>query len=162
MRGVTAEPITPRPTKYKEFLKTLAENSTIWFTIVHKETGKFMGQCSIKVAEPVKNGDGLFGISMLPKFWGMGYGTEATRFTVDHAFRALGVQLNVSEGNEAAIAAYKKMWGNSNFMRCCKDKNQQLEAAGRKRRANCNDGHWEDSLSMGVLDEKWADMYWKN
>ncbi|KAG1822496.1 acyl-CoA N-acyltransferase [Suillus subaureus] len=112
MRGVTAEPIAPRPTKYKESLKTLAENSTIWFTIVHRETGQFMGQCSIKVAEPVKNRDGLFGISMLPKFWGKGYGTEATRFTVDQAFRALGVQrvsLSVLEGNEAAIAVYKKI-----------------------------------------------------
>ncbi|KAG1879081.1 acyl-CoA N-acyltransferase [Suillus subluteus] len=150
MQGVTAEPTAPRPTKYKEFLKTLAENSTIWFTIVHRETGQFMGQCSIKVVEPVKNRDGLFGISMLPKFWGKGYGTEATRFTVDHAFRALGVQrvsLTILEGNEAAIAVYKKIG---------------FKEEGRKRRANWIDGHWEDGLSMGVLDEEWAEMYWKN
>ncbi|KAG1727139.1 acyl-CoA N-acyltransferase [Suillus lakei] len=150
MRGLTAEPIAPRPTIYKEYLKTLAENSTIGFTIVLKETGEFMGQCSIKVAEPVKNRDGWFGISMLPKFWGKGYGTEATRFTVDLAFRMLGVQrvsLDVLEGNEAAIAVYKKIG---------------FKEEGRKRRANWVDGHWEDGLSMGVLDEEWAEMYWKN
>ncbi|KAG0700461.1 acyl-CoA N-acyltransferase [Suillus ampliporus] len=149
MRGLIAEPITPQPTKYKEFLKTIAENSTIWFTIVLKETGEYMGQCSINVIEPVKNRDGLFGISILPKFWGKGYGTEATRFTVDQAFRALGVQrvsLNVVEGNEAAIAVYKKIG---------------FKEEGRKRRANWFDGHWEDVLSMGVLDEEWAERYWK-
>ncbi|KAG2065602.1 acyl-CoA N-acyltransferase [Suillus decipiens] len=107
-----------------------------------------MGQCNIKVAESVKNRDGLFWISILPKFWGKGYGTEATRFTVDHAFRALGVQcvsLNVLEGNEAAIVVYKKCSG--------------FKEEDGKRRTNWNDGHWEDSLSMGVLDEKWAEMY---
>ncbi|KAG2065589.1 hypothetical protein BDR04DRAFT_1032366, partial [Suillus decipiens] len=61
--------------------------------IVHRETGQFMGRCSIKVAEPANlNKDGSFGISMLLKFWGKGCGTEATRFTVDHAFRVPGVQ----------------------------------------------------------------------
>ncbi|KAG1749191.1 acyl-CoA N-acyltransferase [Suillus lakei] len=150
MRWGTAEPIVPGPTKYKEIIKIFAENSTIWFTIVHKETGQFMGQCCVKVAEPVKNRDGVFVISMLPKFWGKGYGTEATRFTIDHAFRALGIQrvsLNVLEGNEAAIAIYKKIG---------------FKEEGRKRRANWVDGHWEDGLSMGVLDEEWAEMHWKN
>ncbi|OAX42327.1 acyl-CoA N-acyltransferase, partial [Rhizopogon vinicolor AM-OR11-026] len=146
---VTADPVTPQPTKYKEFLKTLAENSTIWFTIVLKETGKFMGYCNIKWIEPAKNRDGVLGISMFPKFWGMGYGTEAATFIVDHAFRALGVQrvsLNVFEGNEAAIAVYKKIG---------------FKEEGRKRRGNWIDGHWEDNLSMGVLDEEWAERYWK-
>lgn len=89
MRGATADPIIPRTTKYKEFLKTLAENSTIWFTIVLKGTGEFMGQCSIKWIEPIKHRDGALGISIRPKFWGKGYGTEATMFIVDHAFRVL-------------------------------------------------------------------------
>ena len=113
-RRVTADPTIPHPTKYKEIIKTLAENSTIWFTIVLQETGEFMGYCNIRWIEPIKNRDGIFGISMLPKFWGIGYGTEATTFTVDHAFRALGiprVSLNVFEGNEAAIAVYKKVCG---------------------------------------------------
>jgi RimJ/RimL family protein N-acetyltransferase len=114
MRGVTAEHTTPRPTNYKEFLKTLAENSTIWFTIVLKDTGEFMGQCSIRWIEPMKNRDGVLGISMLPRFWGMGYGTEATTFIVNHAISALGLQrvsLDVLGGNGAAIALYTKMWG---------------------------------------------------
>ncbi|KAG1758588.1 acyl-CoA N-acyltransferase [Suillus occidentalis] len=149
MRGVTAEPIAPHPTKYKESLKTLAESSTIWFTIVEKKNMHFMGQCSIKVAEPVKNRDGSFEISMYPRFWGQGYGMEAAWFIVDHAFKALGLQrvsLDVLEGNETAIKLCKKIG---------------FKEEGRKRRANWVDGHWEDSLSMGVLDDEWAEMYWK-
>ncbi|KAG2353340.1 hypothetical protein BDR07DRAFT_1309805, partial [Suillus spraguei] len=83
-----------------------AESSTIWFTIIHKETGQFMGHHSIKVTEPVKNRNRLLRISMLPKFWGKGYGTEVVRFTVNRSLRALRdqcVSLNVLEGNAAAI-----------------------------------------------------------
>ncbi|KAH7927679.1 acyl-CoA N-acyltransferase [Leucogyrophana mollusca] len=148
-RGVTSQPTVPRPTKYKEFLKELAENSTIWFTIILKETGGFVGQCSIKATEPQKNRDAVFGISMFPEFWGKGYGTEATRFTVDYAFKALGVQrvsLTVLEGNPGAIAVYKKVG---------------FQIEGRKRRANWVEGKWEDLLSMGVLDQEWAALYSK-
>jgi RimJ/RimL family protein N-acetyltransferase len=70
-----------------------------------------MKECVIKVVEPVKNRDGLFGIAMLPIFLGKGNSMEATRFTVDHVLRALGVQRvssSVSERNEAVIAVYKK------------------------------------------------------
>lgn len=42
-RFVTMEPNIPHPTKYKEFLKAQAEGSTIWFSIIQKETGEFVG-----------------------------------------------------------------------------------------------------------------------
>ena len=110
-RFVTMEPNIPHPTKYKEFLKAQAEGSTIWFSIILKDTGEFVGQCSIKVSEP-KNRDGTFGISIYSKFWGNGYGTEASKSIIGHAFEALGIQrvsLTVLEGNAAAIAVYKKL-----------------------------------------------------
>jgi RimJ/RimL family protein N-acetyltransferase len=84
-RFITGEPVVPRPEKYKEFLKAQAEGSTIWFSIILKETGEFVGQCSIKVSEP-KNRDGTFGISVYPRFWGKGYGTEASKFMIGYAF----------------------------------------------------------------------------
>jgi RimJ/RimL family protein N-acetyltransferase len=111
---VTAEHTIPRPMNHKEFLKTLAENSIIWFAIVLKDTGEFLGQCSIGWIEPMNNRDGVLGISMLPRLWGMGYGTEVTTFIVNHAIRVLGLQrvsLDVLGGNETAIALYTKMWG---------------------------------------------------
>ncbi|KIJ62716.1 hypothetical protein HYDPIDRAFT_114406 [Hydnomerulius pinastri MD-312] len=145
-RFITGEPIVPRPTKFKEFLKNQAEGSTIWFSVILKETGEFVGQCSIKVSEP-KNRDGLFGISMYPKFFGKGYGTEASKFTVGYAFKALGIQrvsLTVLEGNAAALAVYKKLG---------------FKEEGRKRRSNWTEGHWEDLFYMGVLEEEWTALH---
>lgn len=111
-RFITNEPIVPRPTKYKEHLKKWAEQQcTLYLTLISRETGEFVGQCSIIVQEP-KNRDGFFGIALHPKFWGAGYGSETSKFVIGYAFRALGVQrvsLQVFEGNEAAISLYKKL-----------------------------------------------------
>lgn len=53
----------------------------------------------------------MLGITMLPDGQGKGYGTEATRFMVDWAFRMGGlhrVWLSVFEGNDRAVRVYKK------------------------------------------------------
>ena len=110
-RFITNEPIVPRPTKYKGDIKKRAEQSTLFFMLILRETSEFVGQCSIMVQEP-KNRDGFFGIALHPKFWGAGYGTEVSRFVIGYAFKALGLQrvsLLVFEGNEAAIALYKRL-----------------------------------------------------
>lgn len=110
-RGKTFGPVVPRPSKYKEFLRNLAEDSALWFTIAMKDTGEFMGHCMVRIPE-YKNRDGEFSISMFPRFWGQGYGTEAAMFTVGYAFRALGLQrlsLSVLDGNTAARRLYTKM-----------------------------------------------------
>lgn len=110
-RFITNEPVVPHPAKYKEVLKAKAESSTIWFSIELKDTGAFVGQCSVKVSES-KNRDGLFEISIRPDLWGNGYGTEASKFMIGYAFEALGIQrvsLTVFEGNARAIAIYKKL-----------------------------------------------------
>lgn len=110
-RFITEEAVVPRSEKYKEILRAKAESWTIWFTVVLKGTGEFVGQCCVRTLEP-KNRDALFGISMHPKFWGNGYGTEATKFIIGYAFETLGIQrvsLTVYEGNTRAIALYKKL-----------------------------------------------------
>lgn len=112
-RGKTFGPVVPRPPKYKECLRSLAEESALWFTIVIKDTGTFVGHCVVRIAE-YKNRSGEFSISLLPRFWGKGYGTEAATFTVRHAFNALGLQrlsLSVLDGNIAARKLYTKMSG---------------------------------------------------
>ncbi|KAG9312409.1 acyl-CoA N-acyltransferase [Chiua virens] len=142
-RGKTFGPVVPRPPKYKDFLRSLAEESTLWFTIAMRDTGEFVGHCLIRISE-YKNRDGEFSISLFPKFWGKGYGTEATVFTVGHAFSALGLQrlsLCVLEGNVAARRLYTKIG---------------FREEGRKRRGNWAEGKWEDIIYMGVLEEEWA------
>lgn len=111
LRGKTFGPVIPHPPKYREFLRNLAQDSALWFTIAIKDTGEFVGHCMVRIPE-YKNRDGEFSISMFPKFRGKGYGTEAATFTVGRAFRALGLQrvsLSVLEGNTAARRLYTKM-----------------------------------------------------
>jgi RimJ/RimL family protein N-acetyltransferase len=31
---------------------------------------------------------------------------------------------------------------------------------GVRRRGNLVDGHWEDIVSMGVLDDEWLEWHW--
>ncbi|KAF9050901.1 acyl-CoA N-acyltransferase, partial [Rhodocollybia butyracea] len=102
----------------------------------------FVGTTSITMTHP-KNRDGIFTIMLSPKFWGRGYGEEVTRWVVDYAFRSLGlhrVSLGVFDGNERA----KKMYQKVGFVE-----------EGRKRKVNWINGHWEDNVLMGILQEEW-------
>ncbi|KAG2096520.1 acyl-CoA N-acyltransferase [Suillus discolor] len=146
-RTLTFSAIAPAPSsKYKEHMKTFAEGSALWFSLVHKKNYEYVGFCCINLLE-AKNRDARLGVTIASRFWGKGYGTEATRFTVNHAFKQFGLQrisLDVTEGNARARAVYTKLG---------------FKEEGRKRRGNWIDGHWEDIIAMGVLDEEWAELH---
>ena len=58
------------------------------------------------------NRHATFSISLMPQFWSKGYGTEVTKFIVNHAFVQMNmhrISLQVYDGNERAISLYKKM-----------------------------------------------------
>ncbi|KAJ3918241.1 acyl-CoA N-acyltransferase [Lentinula edodes] len=112
---------------------------------VDTEVGQFVGTTSITMSHP-KNRDGIFAIMLEPKFWGRGYGEEVTRFVVDYCFHTLGlhrVSLMVFNGNKRAVNLYKKVG---------------FVEEGRKRKVNWIDGHWEDMIYMGILEEEWKRM----
>ncbi|KAH0832161.1 acyl-CoA N-acyltransferase [Lanmaoa asiatica] len=100
-------------TPQQQLKKRLREQmgSAVFGTIVRRrDTGEFMGQVVIHVLER-KNRDGTYGICLLPRFWNCGYGSEATAFVVDYAFRWIGLQrlsLTVFACNERAVAVYEK------------------------------------------------------
>ncbi|KAG2153027.1 acyl-CoA N-acyltransferase [Suillus bovinus] len=139
--------IAPPPfSKYKQYMKTFAEGSSLWFSLVHKESYDYVGYCCINLLE-AKNRDARLGVTISSRFWGKGYGTEATRFTVNHAFKYFGLQrisLDVTESNVRARTVYTKLG---------------FKEEGRKRRGNWIDGHWEDIIAMGVLDDEWAELH---
>jgi len=140
-------PIRPLGPTYKETLKKLMDVPTFAAVITLTETGEFMGQGLLHVAEG-KNRDAEFSIVLLPKFWNKGYGTEATKFIIDHAFRWYGLHrasLNVFGNNPRAIAVYERIG---------------FVMEGRKREAVWMDNGWVDSLSMGVLRKEWAALHW--
>lgn len=83
------------------------------FAIHISETGELIGTTALTDAGSGHPNAALFRIVIGEKWaWEQGYGTEATRLVVEHAFESLGldeVQLEVFRHNPRAIAAYRKV-----------------------------------------------------
>lgn len=78
---------------------------------------------------------GIFSLGNL----GRGYGTEAVRLIVDHAFNVMGLHrlgLRVLALNERALRTYQKCG---------------FVIEGREREAALVDGEWHDDIIMGLL-----------
>ncbi|KAF9027362.1 acyl-CoA N-acyltransferase [Rhodocollybia butyracea] len=143
------EYVVPRGPKFMEKIAAKAEEAVMYLMIETKgkdsdseghsnggnggdelDVPEFVGTTSITMTHP-KNRDGIFTIMLSPKFWGRGYGEEVTRWVVS---------LGVFDGNERA----KKMYQKVGFVE-----------EGRKRKVNWINGHWEDNVLMGILQEEW-------
>jgi RimJ/RimL family protein N-acetyltransferase len=114
---------------------------------VHERaTGRLIGSCAFSQLDG-DNGSALYHITIGESdAWGRGYGTEATRLMIDHAFGTLGlhrIALFVFEFNERAIRAYK---------RC------GFVVEGRSRESIWRDGRWWDELAMSILESDWRRM----
>jgi RimJ/RimL family protein N-acetyltransferase len=111
-----------------------------------KATGRLIGSCAFSQLDG-DNGSALYHITIGESdAWGRGYGTEATRLMIDHAFGTLGlhrIALFVFEFNERAIRAYK---------RC------GFVVEGRSRESIWRDGRWWDELAMSILESDWRRM----
>jgi RimJ/RimL family protein N-acetyltransferase len=123
-------------------LRALGSES-LTMAIHDRETNRLIGSCAFSQVDG-ENGSAMFHITIGEKdMWGRGYGTEATRLMLDHAFGTLGlhrVALTVFEFNERAIRAYR----NCGFV-----------VEGRARESIWRDGRWWDELAMSVLSTEW-------
>ena len=112
--------------------------------IHERATDRLIGTCAFSQLDG-ENGSALYHITIGEKdAWGRGYGTEATRLMLDHAFGTLGlhrIALSVFEFNERAIRAYR---------RC------GFVVEGRPRESIWRDGRWWDELAMSVLEIRLA------
>ena len=123
-------------------LRALGTDS-MTMAIHDRETGRLIGSCAFSQVDG-ENGSAMYHITIGEKdVWGRGYGTEATRLMLDHAFGSLGlhrIALTVFEFNERAIRAYR---------RC------GFVVEGRARESIWRDGRWWDELAMSVLSSEW-------
>jgi RimJ/RimL family protein N-acetyltransferase len=114
-RGLTNTFVIPRAPNWKDKVAEFVDNALVYVVITSKDTGAFMGMCSIGIEGSsafAKNRNGRTDISIFPEYWNKGYGTEALKFVVDYAFRWLAlhrVSLGVCESNKGAIASYQKL-----------------------------------------------------
>jgi RimJ/RimL family protein N-acetyltransferase len=149
-----ADPAVARLTRYQDgpmrtdeidrFFQARAVGPTSLAMGVHiRDTGRLIGSCAFSQLDP-DNGSALYHITIGEKdAWGKGYGTEATRLMLDHAFGTLGlhrIALSVFAFNERAIRSYRKVG---------------FSIEGRSREAIWRDrGYW-DELQMSLLADEW-------
>jgi [ribosomal protein S5]-alanine N-acetyltransferase len=91
-----------------------------------------------------RNRHACFGITIgIPEAWGKGYGTEATRLMVNHAFETMNlnrVWLQVFEYNLRALRTYEKIG---------------FKKEGTLRQENFREGRYWDTHVMGLLRQEW-------
>jgi RimJ/RimL family protein N-acetyltransferase len=136
-----------RPEEIERFFAARVVGPDAMAMAIHEaSTGRLIGSCAFSQLDG-DNGSALFHITIGEKdAWGHGYGTEATRLMLDHAFGTLRlhrVALFVFEFNERAIRAYR---------RC------GFVIEGRSRESIWRDGRWWDELAMSVLETDWRRM----
>jgi RimJ/RimL family protein N-acetyltransferase len=111
--------------------------------IAVKVTDKLIGGTGFHHID-FQNRRASFGIAIGDKAeWGKGYGTEATRLMVNHAFATLNlnrVWLNVYEFNRRGIRAYERVG---------------FKQEGILRQDCFREGRYWDSIIMGILREEW-------
>jgi [ribosomal protein S5]-alanine N-acetyltransferase len=128
----------------EEFLRRTGESTTdLVLGIVVGQTGQFVGVTGLHQVDH-RNRHASFGITLGEKgAWGQGYGTEATRLMVRHAFQTLNlnrVWLHVYEYNARGLRAYEKAG---------------FRVEGRLRQDTFRDGRYWDTFVMGILRDDW-------
>lgn len=82
------------------------------FAVIHKESGKLIGDCGITLVETDGNIENNFGYIIHPPFQGNGYGTESARACVNYAFCELmlkRITANMVANNTASIRVAEKL-----------------------------------------------------
>jgi RimJ/RimL family protein N-acetyltransferase len=131
----------------EEFIRRLAESTTdLALGIAVRGDDRLIGVTGLHQVD-LRNRHAAFGIVVGDKgSWGKGYGTEATRLLVGHAFETLNlnrVWLEVYEYNDRGQRVYQKVG---------------FRVEGRLRQDTFRDGRYWDTLVMGVLREEWESV----
>jgi RimJ/RimL family protein N-acetyltransferase len=123
--------------------RTAGSVSDMAVAVVEQASDQLIGATGLHDIDP-RNRHAQFGITIGDKTaWGKGFGTEATRLMVRHAFASLNlnrVYLEVYEYNERARHVYEKLG---------------FQIEGRLRQHTFRDGRYWDTFIMGVLRDEW-------
>ncbi|MEO5939475.1 MAG: GNAT family protein, partial [Candidatus Limnocylindrales bacterium] len=137
-----------QPDEIERFFAARALGSDSLAMAIHVRDGdRLVGTCALSQLDS-DNGSALFHITIGEKdAWGHGFGTEATRLMIDHAFGTLGLHrigLTVFAFNERAIRSYRSVG---------------FVVEGRAREAIWREGRWWDEISMSILDGDWQALH---
>lgn len=105
--------IQKKPTKEenkKKFTELIEQKSGLNFAIIRKEDKTYIGDCKLHSIDD-KDKNAKLAIGLIEKYFGQGYGTDATKCLLKFGFKNLKlhrISLRVLECNTRAIATYKK------------------------------------------------------
>jgi RimJ/RimL family protein N-acetyltransferase len=136
-----------RPAEIERFFSSRALGPESLSLAVHlRDSNRLIGTCALSQLDH-ENGSALYHITIGEKdSWGRGYGTEATRLMLEHAFGTLNLHrigLSVFSFNERAIRSYLSVG---------------FVTEGRAREAIWRDGRWWDEVTMSILHSDWLAM----
>ena len=134
-----------RPAEIERFFTSRALGPESLSLAVHlRDSNRLIGTCALSQLDH-ENGSALYHITIGEKdCWGCGYGTEATRLMLDHAFGTLNLHrigLSVFSFNERAIRSYLSVG---------------FVTEGRAREAIWREGRWWDEVTMSILHSDWT------
>ena len=109
--GVFALSVMTREDEEGWYQSTIGRKDVAAFAIYELATMRPIGTTDLRAINH-QHGTALYGILIGEKdCWGKGYGTEATRLTLDYGFNVLGLHnilLNVYAYNRRGVRAYEK------------------------------------------------------
>lgn len=134
----------------KEWITNIGKREdTVVFAIVEKKGNTLIGNAGLHQIN-LRNRSAEFGIVIgEKKFWGKGFGTEATMLVLDYGFNVLNlhsIYLNAYAYNERGLGCYRKCG---------------FKEVGRRREAKCIAGKFWDEVCMDILDREFKSPFVK-
>lgn len=130
----------------REWVEGASKSGEHVFGIIDNETDMLIGNCGLMNVDPV-NRTAEFGIFIGDKrYWGRGFGTEATRLILDYGFNILNlnnIKLNVYSYNERAAHVYRKVG---------------FKEIGRRRESKLVNGTFYDEIMMDILADEFESV----
>jgi RimJ/RimL family protein N-acetyltransferase len=127
---------------FTDRMKKMEEGHGAYFTVCERGAGDLIGTVWLNHLSLWQRSAEL-AIAMDADHIGGGWGTEAQRAVLGHAFDSIGLHrifLTVDVENARAIASYRKVG---------------FVEEGRMRGAFFHDGAWADALLMSILEHEW-------
>lgn len=168
--------IVPRPDSFKETVRSWEKNP-LFVAIVDKETGKFIGNVSLRSGE--LPGELELAMKVKKQEWGQGYGKEILFWTIQHAFQSVILLISLLKACIAEVAlldgcrvcivsrsvCLKATRAPSPCTRARRSNPPYLPAKilkkhrgfvqeGIKRRARWANGKWEDVILMAMVEDE--------
>lgn len=120
----------------------IAEKRKHVFTVVENETERRIGQCMLSAVDAVNRAGEVSVVIGEKDVWGRGYGTEALRLLLDHAFDLVNlhsVGLSVYAFNTRALRCYRRLG---------------FHEIGRRRARRLIAGAYHDVVLMDLLADE--------